>query len=100
MNRGDAPSWLLRRLVIFGVLALCFYVVIRITEKDASRPVDEILVLSAFSTIIAVVGSYIFGASWENIKISGNMLGRRRPVYDEAESDPDAAGNRYRFGRD
>lgn len=79
----NKPSWKIRRVVIFAVLALCFYVVIRITESDRDRPVDEVLVMAAFGTITAVVGAYVFGAVWENVKLEPPRR-RTRDTYESA----------------
>lgn len=86
---GTKPSWRIRRLVIFAVLALCFYVVIRITESDRDRPVDEVLVYSSFLTITAVVGAYVFGATWESVKLEPPRR-RNRDTYD--------TGSTYDYG--
>lgn len=57
-------SWVLRRRTMFVVLAFCFLVVLIALFQDTE--VAETAVIAAFGTIIAIVGSYVFAATWDD----------------------------------
>lgn len=60
-----APHWTIRRRVIFGALALCAWASIHAVlagPELAAAVLPHTSVLAA-----AVIGSYVFGAAWEDI---------------------------------
>ncbi len=60
--------WRARRSFLFAVNALCFVVIFYALFKGLDTRTSETAVSMAFTTIIASVGSYVFGATWEDIR--------------------------------
>lgn len=60
-------SWTLRRRFMFAVSAFCMLVVgyILVMRLDTG-PADTAMTM-AFFTLIGIVGSYVFGATWEDV---------------------------------
>lgn len=60
------PSWKIRRRIIIATLAFCAFVIAYSMVWGDERPVHETIVLGAFALAGAVIGSYIFGAAWDD----------------------------------
>ncbi len=68
-NPGSS-SWKVRRRMMFLVVFFCMWVIGYVLVKDrTSGPADTALTM-AFLTIISIVGSYVFGATWEDLSLS------------------------------
>lgn len=65
-NEGQKP-WSFRRRVIIATLLFCAFMTgyVTIFGHDSER-IGESIVVSAFSLAGAVIGSYIFGAVWQD----------------------------------
>lgn len=59
-------SWKVRRALIFTTLIFCAAVVVRVMWTGEDTRVNETLVLSAFGLAGMVIGSYVFGAVWDD----------------------------------
>ncbi len=62
-NKGQKP-WSFRRKVVISTLMFCALTVMISLTKDTT--VAESAVTSAFALAGAVIGSYIFGAVWND----------------------------------
>ena len=60
------PSWTVRRRIIIFTLLFCAFCVTYIMVIPGSKPVHEMIVMSAFGLALSVIGSYIFGAVWDD----------------------------------
>ena len=81
------PSWAIRRRIIIGTLIFCALEVIYLTlyaeDTDlASTLANGILILAG-----SVIGSYVFGAVWDDRNVMAMRRGPRPrpPVSDEEE---------------
>lgn len=59
-------SWALRRLFMFAISAFCVGVITFSLWKGLDTKVAETAVTMSFVTLISVVGSYVFGATWDD----------------------------------
>lgn len=66
------PSWRQRRRMLFLVTAFCMFTIAYILWKDLQSAVAEVAVTMSFLIMGTNVGSYVFGAAWQDIG-----LGRR-----------------------
>jgi hypothetical protein len=64
-NAGIA-SWTIRRRIIVLTLIFCSGLVMYITFKGTDTRTAETIVQSAFYLAGMVIGSYVFGAVWED----------------------------------
>ena len=65
-NEGQ-KAWSFRRRVVIATLLFCAGVVVKITVwSHQSDAIGEALVTMAFGLAGAVIGSYIFGAVWND----------------------------------
>lgn len=62
----NKPSWKVRRRIIIATLLFCAFLVAYITVWGDGRPVLETVVFCAFGLALSVIGSYIFGAVWDD----------------------------------
>lgn len=60
-------SWNRRRRLMYLVVVFCMAVVAYILLRGLSGSVAETSVTMAFGTIVSVTGSYVFGATWQDI---------------------------------
>lgn len=67
MSNYPKPSWKVRRRIIHATLLFCAFCVIWIMVfSDDTRSVAEVIVMCAFGLGFATIGSYIFGAVWDD----------------------------------
>lgn len=60
------PSWKNRRRVIFLTLAFCAAVIGYLTLWGEDTALNETIAQFSFITAFCVIGSYVFGAAWED----------------------------------
>lgn len=73
------PSWKIRRRIIHLTLLFCGLCVVGIALKSGTgRGVDEVIVMCAFGLAFAVIGSYVFGAVWDDKNFMDAVSGRRK----------------------
>lgn len=61
------PHWRIRRNFMFVVTGFCMLVIAGALLTGQDTRVAETAVTMAFVTILGNVGSYVFGATWEDI---------------------------------
>jgi len=61
-----APHWRIRRSIIFSTLIFCAGCIVYVMIDGQDTRVDETIAMSAFALMGAVIGSYVFGAVWED----------------------------------
>ena len=76
-QRNPGPSsWRIRRSFMFAVSAFCMWTVAYVLWRDLqSGPADTAVTMS-FLTLLGIVGSYVFGATWEDL----SMAKMKRPA--------------------
>jgi hypothetical protein len=62
----DKPSWAVRRKVIFAALVFCAACVVWVMVWGDTRSVNDIIVMCAFGLAFSTIGSYVFGAVWDD----------------------------------
>lgn len=98
-NADWKSSWRIRRWFMFGVSAFCMWTVAYVLYKDLqSGPADTAVTMS-FLTLLGIVGSYVFGATWEDVS-KAKLLGASKrgvaasPYYDSGAYGPAEPGMR------
>ena len=74
MPDPSKPSWLLRRIAIFGLLILCSGVIVYLTGWGQDTALHRQISLSAWAVAFLTVLSYAGLATIEDIKLA-NILG-------------------------
>lgn len=73
------PSWRIRRWFMFAVVAFCMWSIAYVLYKNLdSGPADTTVTMS-FLTILGIVGSYVFGATWEDVNLAKLKTRAARP---------------------
>ena len=67
--RNQSGSWRVRRRIIHITLVLCALQIGYLTIWGKDTRLAETLALGAYTLAGAVIGSYVFGAVWEDVKI-------------------------------
>lgn len=85
-NRAGGSSWAIRRYFMFAVAAFCMITVWYVLYRDlTSGPADTAVTMS-FVTLIGLVGSYVFNATWEDISLAKIKGGASRIITPPASS--------------
>lgn len=63
-------SWKVRRRFMFAVTAFCMACVMYILYKNLESSVAETTITMAFFCLSTIVGSYVFGATWQDINMA------------------------------
>jgi len=69
-NPDPASSWRIRRRFMFTVAAFCMWTVAYVLWKDLSSGPADTAVTMSFIVLLGIVGSYVFGATWEDVSIA------------------------------
>lgn len=75
-NPDWKSSWRVRRRFMFAVAAFCMWTIGYILYKDRTSGPADTAITMAFLTLISIVGSYVFGATWEDVSIAKAKLGK------------------------
>jgi hypothetical protein len=67
--RNMQGSWKVRRRIIFATLALCAAQVVYLTIWGEDTRLAETLANGAYLLAGSVIGAYVFGAAWEDIRM-------------------------------
>ena len=59
-------EWKIRRRIIFSTLTFCALVICYILWEDMKTEVAEAAMTAAFALAGMVIGSYVFGAVWDD----------------------------------
>jgi hypothetical protein len=69
-NPGLKSSWSIRRRFMFVVSAFCMWTIAYVLYKGLDSGPADTAVTMAFVALISIVGSYVFGATWEDVSIA------------------------------
>ncbi|MFD2179528.1 hypothetical protein [Veronia pacifica] len=64
MNGSD--QWYIRRRIVIFTLLLCGVVIVYLMLKGESNPLNQSLVNGAYLLAGSVIGTYVFGATWDD----------------------------------
>lgn len=84
------PPWKVRRRIVNLTLLFCAACVLWIMVRGDDRGVNEVIVVSAFGLAFSVIGSYIFGAVWDDKNVM-EKLGKEaytEPAYPGLDGEP------------
>ena len=59
-------SWKIRRRIILTTLLFCGFCIAYIMLKGEPNSLNEMIILSSFGLAGTVIGSYVFGAVWDD----------------------------------
>lgn len=59
-------SWKIRRRIIFAALSFCALVVSKIVLSETDSQTAQVALYGAFGLSASVIGSYVFGAVWDD----------------------------------
>ena len=67
-DKGRTPpgTWTRRRRIIYATLLFCAAMVVVLTERHPNAPLVAQTVLALIGLAGAVIGSYVFGAVWDD----------------------------------
>lgn len=60
-------SWKMRRRFMWAVTLFCMYCITHVMWDGRDTRVNETIVMAAFLCMGGIVGSYVFGAAWQDI---------------------------------
>lgn len=84
--------WTVRRRFMFAVSGFCMLVVGYILIRGLDTGPADTAMTMAFLTLIGIVGSYVFGATWEDVatkRIMGSAaVASRYPARNQASKAP------------
>lgn len=62
------PSWKNRRRMMWSAVAFCMLCIAWVLYKNLDSGPAEAAITMGFLTIGGIIGSYVFGAAWQDIK--------------------------------
>lgn len=77
-RNGQRPSWRVRRRIITATLLFCALEVGYLTLYGKDTKLHEAIVTGAFLLAGSVIGSYVFGAVWDDKKNNREARDSRR----------------------
>jgi hypothetical protein len=86
MANKYGSDWKYRRRYMYVVSAFCMWTIAYVLFKDRTSGPADTAITMAFVTLIGIVGSYVFGATWETVSVAKSKLARPR-------ADKPAPGN-------
>lgn len=91
----NRPPWTIRRRIIYTTLLTCAAWVTYIILWGDEREVLETVTSSAFILCGGVIGSYVFGAVWDDANIMKHMGKEAYQEYPEEDWSytPESGGN-------
>lgn len=78
------PEWAKRRRVIYAALLFCAGMVVWIVAKGGESSLYETVVTASFVLAGSVIGSYVFGAAWDDANVM-KYLGPKANTQPEEE---------------
>lgn len=70
------PIWKNRRRVIFGTLTFCAFGITYLGAWGEDTRVNETIAIGLLLLAAAVIGSYVFGAVWDDKNVLNSIRGQ------------------------
>ncbi len=70
--RNFGGAWTHRRRIIYGMLVFCAFCIIYLMFHGSDTRLNESIASSAFFLAGGVIGSYVFGAVWDDKNIASS----------------------------
>jgi len=74
--RNFGGAWTHRRRIIYGTLVFCAFCIIYLLFHGSDTRLNETIVSSAFLLAGGVIGSYVFGAVWDDKNVVISAAGK------------------------
>lgn len=71
------PIWKNRRRVIFGTLIFCAGVIAYLAAWGADTRVNEAIAMGVLILVASIIGSYVFGAVWDDANVLASIRGQK-----------------------
>lgn len=71
----EKSSWKIRRSIILITLLFCAAIIIKIIWSGADTTTAQVALYGSFGLAGTVIGSYIFGAVWDDNNLMGKSNG-------------------------
>lgn len=85
--RNRQATWRVRRRIVNITLLLCALEIGYLTFCGADTKLNETLAIGAFALAGSVIGAYVFGAAWEDIRMrDAGSYGSYGGTYDYGDS--------------
>lgn len=75
-DKAYRPVWKNRRRVIFGTLLFCAAMLVYLAGWGADTQVNETMTMGLLLLAAAVIGSYVFGAVWDDKNVLAMIRGQ------------------------
>lgn len=62
-------SWRNRRRFMYGVIGFCMACIAWVLYKELTSEIAEVVVSMGFTVIMGTMGSYVFGAIWDDSNV-------------------------------
>lgn len=85
-------SWRIRRRFMFACTLFCMLTVAYVLHYEMDSRPAETAITMAFITIASIVGSYVFGATWDD-----HSARQDRRSWDDCDDDDFSTPRRRRF---
>jgi len=82
MSKYPKPSWKVRRRLVIATLLFSAFCILWVMFSKDTRPVAEIIVMTMVGLFGSTLGSYIFGAVWDD----NNYMKALKPKSDNVTS--------------
>lgn len=76
----EIHSWKIRRRFMFVVVAFCMLVILGALFLMPNGSASSTAIIAAFTTISATMGSYVFGATWDDRNKSNAVVNEFRAL--------------------
>lgn len=71
---GDGlGSWKMRRRFMWMITFFCMFCVTKVMYTGADTQVNQAIIMWSFLCMGGVMGSYVFGAAWQDIRTTQSM---------------------------
>lgn len=90
-NPGGQSSWRIRRRFMFAVTAFCMWVIAYVLWRGLTTGPADTAVTMAFLTLIGIVGSYVFGATWEDVSLGKAKIAKMPATSGKPAPGPGAS---------
>lgn len=77
-SEKNLGNWKMRRRFMWIITIFCMYCILHILYWGGDSRVNEAIIMWAFLCMGGTLGSYVFGAAWQDIHVIQSSRGKRR----------------------
>lgn len=75
VRNGPRSNWRIRRRLIFLTVFFCMALIAYVVWRDSDTKLMDTALTMAFITLGSVIGSYVFGATYEDVSVTRMKTG-------------------------